>query len=163
MGMRYTITKADRLVRSLSGRPRHRLEEICEGIQQAEETLVAHAQPHFEACMRHCNGLCCRNIYVDQIITPLDIVYIRVLAPDRIGPLMVRAEKQGLFSADCIFLENGVGPCSFGMNLKPERCIITFCSDTDAIRQEIRAVQRGFGKLQRFLMLHCPVRWFFYL
>jgi hypothetical protein len=160
MGMRHTILKAERLVRSLSGRRRRRLEEICLEIQQAEAILVAHAQPHFDACMWHCSGLCCRNIYIDQIVNLLDLVYILVLAPDRIGLLTACAEKQGLFSADCIFLENGVGPCSFGMNLKPERCIITFCSDTNAIRQEIRAVQRGFGKLQRFLMLNCPVRWF---
>lgn len=160
MGMRYTIAQADRLVRSLSGRRRYRLEEICAGIQQAEDALVANAQPHFEACMRHCNGLCCRNIYIGQVITPLDFVYILAMAPDHIDLLNARAEKESLFSADCIFLENGVGPCSFGMNLKPERCIITFCSETDTIRREIRAVQRGFGKLQRFLMLNCPVRWF---
>lgn len=159
--MRYTIAKADRLIQSLSGRTRHQLEEICQGIQQAEDTLIARAQPHFDVCMRHCGGLCCRNIYIDQIVNPLDLVYVLSLAPERIGFLTACTEKESLFSADCIFLANGVGPCSFGMNLKPERCIITFCGDTEIIRQEIRAVQRGFGRLQRFLMLRRPLHWFF--
>lgn len=161
MRIRYSITKADRLIRSVSGRARQQLGAICRGIQLAEDALVAGARPHFEVCMRQCGGLCCRNIYVDQIINSLDFIYVLCLAPDRFNSLIRRAEQQSLFSADCMFLENGVGPCSFGMNLKPERCIIAFCSDTETIRGEIRAVQQGFAKLQQFLMLRYPLHWFF--
>jgi hypothetical protein len=56
-----------------------------------------------------------------------------------------------------------VGPCLFPDDLRPERCIISFCRVEPSIEKEIGRVMGGFSRLIRFfklLPLHRFVRRF---
>jgi len=66
------------------------------------------------------------------------------------------AESESLFSANCVFLKNGTGPCMFPSGTKPHKCIATFCGRTGAVRQELRALRSSFNKLSRFMLFKTP-------
>jgi hypothetical protein len=53
--------------------------------------------------------------------------------------------RESFFPSDCIFLENGTGPCLFPDSLRPERCIISFCGVEPSVRKRDRP---GDGWLQ---------------
>jgi len=66
------------------------------------------------------------------------------------------AENESLFSANCVFLENGTGPCIFPPAAKPHKCIATFCGNTGPVRKELRALRSSFNKLFRFMLVKKP-------
>jgi hypothetical protein len=159
MQLGNTIEKARQLVASMSGPQASHLRTICLEIRDAQDKLNIEAAPFFADCMQRCKGMCCRNIHVNEIVNMLDMIYILTMMPDIYDCLRENAHKERIFSADCLFLDNGTGPCIFPPNLKPERCIITFCSDTVPIKKEIKSVRAKFSKLSRYTKLKRPFIW----
>lgn len=153
MGLAYNIEKAGRMIAGLTPADRKKLDRICNDIRLAQERLEEKAAPVLKRCMTKCQGLCCRNIYPDSIITLWDFVYIRAMAPSLEKQIALCAEKESLFSSDCVFLADGTGPCIFPSHVRPEKCVISFCSVEPSISREIHDVRSGFNRLI----------WFFYL
>ena len=65
-----------------------------------------------------------------------------------------------MYSADCIFLQNGTGPCMFPEGVRPEVCVTTFCGNHRYVRKEISRLKRKFFKLDAFIRLRRPHRLF---
>jgi hypothetical protein len=154
MGLRYKFRRARQIIAAFSPEDRRRLERIAAGIQAAEEALLRRAAVPMAQCLGACRGLCCRNADLDAIIATDDLVYLLARAPGLEGPLAAGlAAEEPLFTADCPFLKDGVGPCIFPPDLRPEVCLTTFCGDTADIRREIRRLKRAFLKLAWFVRL----------
>ena len=151
MGLRHSFTSARRRIAALDGEERETLLAVCRDIRHAQEALTEKAAPLLASCMA-CQGLCCRNIHPADIITEWDLVYILAMAPQIEAAMAVCLAREGFFPADCIFLENGTGPCLFPDNLRPERCIISFCRVEPSVEKEIGRVMSGFSRLIRFFM-----------
>jgi hypothetical protein len=147
------IQKAQTIIHSFEGTHRTRLLDICVEIQHAQAALNLAADTFFQECAERCKGLCCRNICINDVITQLDLIYMLSLHEEIFPQVENCAQAETLFSADCLFLQNGTGPCIFTADAKPERCIITFCQDTRPISSEIKAVRSGFSKLSRYIRL----------
>ena len=160
MGIQYKINKAEAIINSFCGEELKALERACSEIQSAQDQLIKEAEDHFRLCMNSCKGICCRNINPNEIITLLDFVYILSIDKTNIAQILECSKKETLFSSNCIFLKNDIGPCIFPYNLKPEKCIITFCSDTRTIRKEIKLVRSKFSRLSRFVKYKRPLMWF---
>ncbi len=160
MGLAATVDRAARIVDSFGGQHRQRLSVLCDGIQAAQRDLVRHARSLFDECTGRCQGMCCRNIQIDEIITRLDFLYILTADPQVRAPVAMLSRQQNLFSADCIFLRNGSGPCLFKSDIKPEMCIATFCGDVQPIRMHLKRLRAEFGRLHRFVMRQRPLMWF---
>jgi hypothetical protein len=152
MGLKHSFKTARKRIDALDGDERETLTAICIDIHHAQEVLTKKAAPLLANCMA-CQGLCCRNIHPADIITEWDLVYLLVMAPQIEEAMAVCLAREGFFPADCIFLENGTGPCLFPDNLRPERCIISFCRVEPSIEKEIGRVMGGFSRLIRFFML----------
>jgi len=153
MSMRYKFKAAENVITGLNPGEQARLGNICSEIQTAENLLLEAAQEILDDCGRKCRGLCCRNIHIDDIITLLDCVHILATAP-AIHPLINETlVKEGLYSADCIFLKGGTGPCLFPSDARPEKCIVSFCRGDERVAGEIRAVRKSFNRLSRFIYL----------
>ena len=152
MGLRHSFKSARKRIDALDGEERETLLAICRDIRQAQAALTQKAAPFLANCMA-CQGLCCRNIHPAEIITEWDLVYLLTMAPQMEAAMADCLAAEGFFPADCIFLENGTGPCLFPDNLRPERCIISFCRVEPSIENEIRLVMGGFSRLIRFFML----------
>lgn len=152
MGLRHSFKSARRRIDALDAEERETLLAICRDIQHAQEALSKKAAPLSLNCMA-CQGLCCRNIHPAEIITEWDLVYLLAMVPQMEAAMAVCLTTEGFFPADCIFLENGTGPCLFPDTLRPERCIISFCQVEPSIEKEIRRVMGGFSRLIRFFML----------
>lgn len=152
MSIQYDFRQARRFTKRMTGDDRERLAILCRRIQQAESELLAAAAPLMDICAAQCRGICCRNIHLDAIIGRGDLVFILALRPDLASEMADCLENEPLFyTADCVFLKNGVGPCIFPDNLKPDVCLTTFCEDTAAVTREIRRVKRQFLKLDFFI------------
>ena len=160
MELSRNIRKARELISSFRGEEENRLLKICDEIKLAQHCLNQAAAGYFADCMRRCGGICCRNIRVSDILTLLDFVFILAVNPELTCQVADLSRKETLFSADCLFLRNGTGPCIFAPDAKPERCIVTFCSSVGPVKKEIRTVGRNFSKLWRHLMIRRPVSWF---
>ncbi|MCP3873909.1 MAG: hypothetical protein GY699_12215 [Desulfobacteraceae bacterium] len=154
------IKRAQEILNSFNVEERKKLRSISLEIQNAQDDLNSVAGKYFDVCIGSCKGKCCKNIHTRDIIILLDYIFILSLDNSVYAQLIECAKKESLFSADCFFLLEGVGPCVFGSNLKPERCIITFCYDTPGIKKEIKAVRSKFSKLSRFILFHRPFMWF---
>ena len=153
MSLSHSFKSARKRIERLDAEERAQLVEICEQIHQSQQALSAKAVPILEGCMVKCQGLCCRNIHPSDIITEWDLVYILTMAPQVEEAMDACLQRERFFSADCIFLENGVGPCLFPDNLRPERCIISFCRVEPSVEKEIAQVMGGFSRLIRFFKL----------
>ena len=135
------------------------LKKICREIQVAEERLLAASTELIQRCTQSCEGLCCRNLKSGQIIDIYDFVFILTAAPGMKAQIRKRVGHQPLdFTADCVFLENGAGPCIFPFNTRPEVCITSFCGREEQIGTEIRQVTRRFAALRRFVLFQKPRR-----
>jgi len=156
MGINYKFRKAEEIIRESDPDDLKKLGGICQEIQIAEEELLRASQKLMEKCRDGCEGLCCRNIQLDDIITLSDFVYILMVEDQVKETARACLEKESMFSADCIFLKNGKGPCLFPVNARPEKCIVTFCADETPIRKEIRRLASNFDKLSRFILLRKP-------
>ena len=159
MEIDHKINKAASVVKRFAGPKRERLRHLGTQIQAAQDRLNAAAGSYFDYCVSHCRGLCCRNIQINDIITWIDLVYILLM--DDIDAQRMRScsSAETLFTADCLFLADGVGPCIFAPNCKPERCIITFCGDTQPIQKHIRSVRTQFSRLSRYILFQKPLAW----
>ncbi|MGD9332668.1 MAG: hypothetical protein PVJ53_15245 [Desulfobacterales bacterium] len=157
MGIKADFAEAEQIICRLSKADHRRLRRICQDIQVAETNLLNHAAPAMERCIRSCEGLCCRNIQLEAIIGVWDLVYILTVASECRDEMAACLEKEKpFFAADCIFLENGIGPCLLPSAARAEVCLTTFCSPTDAIAGEIRQVKRKFYQLGWFIALRKP-------
>lgn len=157
MSLRYKLSKARRLLASLSADEHAKLRQICETIRQSQEILLENALPAMQQCLHNCEGLCCRNAQVDDIIGLMDLIYILTLTPEFEETMTARvANEKPFYSADCMFLKGNSGPCIFASAVRPEVCITTFCSGDQHIRKEISAVKRQFVKLNWFFLCRKP-------
>lgn len=156
MSLRYTFKRAETIVEALSAVDRASLDQIGKSIQSAEESLSAAAGDLLTLCSTKCRGLCCRNVYPDGLITLTDAVLILSRAGSMGETIFRCAENESLFSANCVFLENGTGPCMFPPGTKPHKCIATFCGNTGPVRKELRALRSRFNKLFRFMLIKKP-------
>jgi hypothetical protein len=159
MELEKKIQKAQTIVDSFHGEGRRRLLDICRGIQFAQDALNRDAADCFKDCLERCQGICCRNICINEVVTLLDLIYILSMQTELAAQVRDCARRETLFTADCLFLKNGTGPCLFSANLKPERCIITFCVETRSIRSQIKAVRSRFSKLSRYTKFRRPFLW----
>ena len=157
MGLNYSFKSAKKRIDALDADERKVLVAICRDIHQAQQVLSLKAAPILQRCMVKCRGLCCRNIHPADIITEWDLVYILTMAPAVEAAMAVSLARESFFPSDCIFLENGTGPCLFPDNLRPERCIISFCRVEPSVEKEIGRVMGGFSRLIRFFMFK-PLR-----
>lgn len=158
MGIKAEFAEAERIIARLRPPDRSRLRAICDGIQAAESRLLARAGDGLDRCSGACRGLCCRNIQLEAVIGVWDLVYILTVAGayrDRMAACL--AKEIPFYAADCIFLENGVGPCLLPPDARAEVCLTTFCSRTEAIAPDIRRVKRGFYRLGWFIASRRPL------
>jgi len=157
MSLRYKFKRAETIIGAMNAADKAALNHIGRSIQIAEENLSSSARELLARCGQKCRGLCCRNVYPDELITLTDAVLILSRA-GFMGEMIFRcAENESLFSANCVFLENGIGPCMFPPGTKPHKCIATFCGDTGPIRKELRALRSRFNRLFRFILVKKPV------
>ncbi len=148
MRLGYQFEKARRILAGLGPGELERLRELCTGIRDAEGALLAAAGEKMHRCTAVCRGLCCRNVQLDAVIGLWDFVYILALEganPQKMAACL--AGERPFFSSDCIFLEDGVGPCIFPADVRPEICVTAFCTDDTPIRREIARVRRAYLKL----------------
>ena len=152
MSLGYKYRKADRLLKEMTSGDRLELNRICRRIRDAQAILLAAAGDQMERCIHRCEGICCRNIELDPIISHWDLVYILALAP-QIRPHIrdCLLNEDPLYRTDCIFLADGKGPCIFPVNVRPEVCVVTFCQNDRSIRPEIQRVKRMFNRLSWFV------------
>lgn len=141
---------AEKFLEGLNAAEREGLKEICGAIRTAERDLQHKARPLLERCMTGCQGLCCRNIDLEDILGRDDFIYILTLRPSLRRAIRQCLIRESAFPADCMFLKDGVGPCLFPDDLRPKVCVMTFCFDHTSVRREIRRVGAGFNKLARF-------------
>jgi hypothetical protein len=157
MSLNYSFKTARKKIDALDSGERETFLAICRDIQKSQEALTVQAAPLLAGCMTHCQGLCCRNIHPADIITEWDLIYILGMAPQIEDAMRACLARERFFPADCLFLENGTGPCLFPENLRPERCIISFCRVEPSIEKAIGQVMGGFGRMIRFFMFR-PLR-----
>lgn len=153
------IVKAQHFIESLSADEKKALLRICRDIQCAQDVLNTGARSYFNACIGSCQGICCRNININDVVTHLDLIYVLYMQKKMVDQVTQCAMSESLYTEDCLFLGKGIGPCIFPANVKPERCIITFCGETGPIRREIKAVRSKFNKLSRFTKIKRPFLW----
>lgn len=159
MELEKKIQKAQSIRDSFIGVEHTRLMNLCFQIQKAQDALNREARDFFKDCMERCQGICCRNICINDVVTLLDLIYILSLDKAVAAQIHKCAQAETLFTADCLFLQDGAGPCIFAANIKPERCIITFCTDTQPIKREIKTVRSKFSKLMYYTMIRRPLLW----
>jgi hypothetical protein len=160
MSLRYKFKKAEAMIQGLDAGDKTRLHVLCTEIQAAEAALLTAAEAKITKCIQGCEGLCCRNARIDDIIGLMDCVYLLTVVPElrgRIGDCLKNEDP--IYSADCIFLEHGSGPCIFPFSARPEVCITTFCGRTTSINREIGTLKRKFVKLGWFMMGRRPRAW----
>ena len=150
MGLKHDLQVARKKLAALDNTERETLADICAQIHCAQQTLTEKAAPLLDQCMTRCQGLCCRNIRVADIINKWDLIYILAMRPELESSMARCLENEDLFAADCLFLENGIGPCLFPEHVRPERCIISFCRVEPLVEKEIARVMKGFSRLIRF-------------
>lgn len=156
MGLKYKFKKAQRIIEGLDHKGLIAVKGICEEIQMAQNKLFEEGKDVLAYCQHRCQGLCCRNIQPDEIITFTDFVYILAMESSVRDEISECLKKESLFSANCIFLKGGEGPCIFPSDLRPEMCITTFCGGDTTIKKEINRVETKFNKLVRFILLRKP-------
>lgn len=154
MGLVYEFNAARRIKQSFDPRDSLALDKLCLQIQEAEQELILASRPFLNRCIQGCHGLCCRNAYLDEIIGMEDFLYILCLMPCLEAEIEKRLKHVScLFTADCVFLENGRGPCIFPSAIRPEVCITSFCMETPTASRQIGAVKWGFQKLAWFVRM----------
>jgi hypothetical protein len=154
MSIRQTTLRAEKILRHWPPGARPLLTGLCREIREAERGLNAAAALNLEGCLKGCRGLCCRNLDLGAVLGLEDFLYILCLEPGLKGAIAACTLREApLFSADCLFLERGRGPCRFPPDLRPEVCITTFCRGEAAVKAEILRVRRGFRRLGRLRRL----------
>ena len=148
MSLGYFFRKAAILLPRLHPGRRQALELLCRQIQAAERRLNAAAALRLKGCLEGCRGLCCRNLQLDAIFGVADFVFILAVEPSLEAAIARSLRHENtFFTSDCPFLENGVGPCIFPPDVRPEVCITSFCRGDEGLKAEIRRVKTCFWKL----------------
>lgn len=154
MSLNYKYRKARQVIDSFNDQDMAKLIVACADLRRTEARFLKKARPLLKKCVYGCEGICCRNIHVDEIISLWDLIFILVSEKDAGKKIRQSLENETrLFTSDCIFLENGVGPCIFPFDCRPEICITTFCTGTSSIRKEISRLKIKFFKLMWFIRL----------
>jgi len=152
MALGYLFGQARETLRHLAPEDQFALDGLCDRIQAAEAELRVSAAGAFDKCHTVCRGICCRNIDLNAVLDYPDFVYILNRMPEMAEKVAVCLENEpAFFAADCIFLENGTGPCIFPGTIMPEVCITTFCSYESPAKEEIRLLKWRFFQLNWFL------------
>jgi uncharacterized protein YcgL (UPF0745 family) len=152
MSLTYCFKKASHIMQRFSPGSRDVRDALCRQIQEAETELNAAAALRLKGCLEGCRGLCCRNLQLEAVFGVPDFVYILAMEPaleSKIGECL--RHEDPLFSSKCIFLQDGVGPCLFPPDVRPEVCITSFCGEDAVLKAEIRQVKKAFWKLGFFL------------
>ena len=158
MGLRESYGRAHYIVQNLNPPQLRQLQEICREVQAAQKNLRRAASHMMVRCREHCEGLCCRNLHVDAVISYWDFVFIIASGNTPQEKMIECLEKETpLFRSDCVFLYDGRGPCIFGADTRPEVCLTSFCEDTRAIAREIRNLKWAFLKINRFVLRNRPL------
>ncbi len=155
MALKYQLQRAVSILKQLPEEDLKHLDGLCKEIQRDEGRLNRKARPLLEACMKTCEGLCCRNVYVGNLIGLEDLIFI-LAGGGSTAERMARCleNEDPLFPGDCVFLEGGRGPCIFPETARPEKCIVSFCqTDTTAVHKEVARVKRDFARLGWFIRL----------
>ncbi len=140
--------RAAAFLEGLDASQRARVDSACLRIKKAQQAILLRGAAYLEHCGRVCRGLCCRNLKVDEIVSLYDFILVLASAPLSADLIAERARAaKGLQNADCVFLKDGSGPCLFPEDLKPERCIASFCFSTGLIRRELSCLRRSFTRL----------------
>lgn len=151
MSLAYKYRKAQSFIGGLNDEEQEQLRALCEDIQQAEKQLKSIAKDAFTYCYTQCQGLCCRNIQPDTILTLQDLIYALALKPSLGNQIPQFLKNESLYTSNCLFLANGEGPCLFSPYLMPETCVNSFCSDHPSVNREVRHVRSKFRKLAQFI------------
>jgi len=157
MGLKYKFNKAQKILNALDHLTLKNARRIGKEIQKAEEKLTLKGEKLFLKCKTECQGICCRNLHADDIISHYDFLFILVMNPKISVAISQCLERDTIiYASDCIFLKNGKGPCIFPPDLMPEICITAFCSYERSIQKEINFLKRKFMKLSQFILLRKP-------
>jgi len=152
MELAHALMDAKQWLASCSPADIDRLRSICLDIHEAEKRLMHASESYLKRCIQRCEGLCCRNVFLGEVMGFEDFCFILVLRPECFEPLFSKASRlKTMFTADCPFLMNGVGPCSLPEAVRPEVCITSFCMQTPDADAAIRAVQARFRNLSRII------------
>jgi hypothetical protein len=163
MSLNYQFRQAQKIIRGLRSEDAQSLLNICREIQIAEIKLQEKSKDLMTRCIQKCGGICCKNVQSDLIISHWDFVFILTLKPFLEDAMLKCLEnEQPFFSSDCIFLQNGAGPCIFPDDARPEVCIVTFCDNTSPVKKEIVSVKRKFFKLTWFVIMRKIHRFLFF-
>ena len=160
MALGYKFKAADRRISCLRPGEYQRLVHIAGEIQAAQRKLLDAGTSHFHRCRTRCKGLCCRNVDLDAIIGMWDFVFLLTVERGMKAQLAAcLARETPFFSSDCVFLENGVGPCVLPAASRPEVCITAFCMENIPLDREIRRVKQAFLRLSLFMQLRSFRLW----
>ncbi len=152
MSLRYYFAKAKRTLDRISPYDRAIIDKQCRSIRLAEEKLQSAGRSAFLRCYSGCEGLCCRNLDLDAVIGFSDFIYLLTVERQIEESISASLENEkSFFTANCVFLMVGKGPCLFPETLRPEVCITTFCFDVPPLIKEIRQVKSQFMKLSFYL------------
>ena len=152
MNLQYKFKQATRFINDLCPAEHSTLENICKEIQGAENKLRISAEELLQRCYTACEGLCCRNLDLDAVISKEDFVYLLTNAGELRDTIAACLQNEvAFFTFDCIFLENGSGPCLFPPDVRPLTCLVTFCDDETSVKKEIAQVKKKFLKLYWFI------------
>jgi len=153
MSLRYHFVTAKKTLSCLSLSEKEKIEKHCRSIQIAEKQLQEAGRFSFLRCYSGCEGLCCRNLDIDAVIGFSDFIYLLTIEKELEESVSACLQNEkNFFTADCIFLINGKGPCAFPETSRPEVCITTFCFDDKSVKEEIRRVKSEFMKLNCYLL-----------
>jgi hypothetical protein len=160
LSLTYKYSKAQKIISGLNAEELNALREICQQIRWAENRLKRDAREVFRYCHERCLGLCCRNIQPDDMITLLDFIYALTLRPSLGEEIPQHVENEPFYTADCIFLAGGEGPCIFSPDLTPEKCVISFCGDDPVVSEGVRLVRSKFNQLAGYIRWRASKRFF---
>jgi len=165
MNLQYKFKQATRFINDLCPEEYSALKNICKEIQGAENKLRINAEDLLQRCYTACEGLCCRNLDLDAVISKEDFVYLLTNASELRDTIAACLQNEvAFFTFDCIFLKNGIGPCIFPPDVRPLTCLVTFCGDETSVKKEITQVKKKFLKLYWFIIFRRipPVRRLFF-
>ena len=152
MSLKDKFKRAEEIVNELPPHDLESLQGICEEICSAQIWLQKESASAIQYCFSTCKGICCRNFYINSIITLQDFVMILTVRPPNLHEIRsCLARENTLYSADCIFLKNSIGPCLFPQNAKPQFCTVSFCSSDKKMKAGLNGVKNGFSKLFWFV------------
>ncbi len=152
MELAHALIDAHRWLASCPSADIDRLRSVCLDIHEAEKRLMRASEPYLQRCIHHCEGLCCRNVFLGEVMGFEDFCFIFVIHPEYFEILLPLVSRLNtMYTANCPFLQNGVGPCLLPEAVRPEVCITSFCMQTPDADAAIRGVQTRFRRLSRIL------------